>query len=239
MAPLRASQASVIRKRTALPTACCALLVLVSFCCDAQAEMFVGAYGGWARSRSTDVSASTQTCLTVTCATPSTTTRSVGFRSAASAGLRAGYWLERLPLVGVAGDISFYNARGAGLDVEAIPLTVLALVRLPLFSSREFSQGRLQPYVGIGPSLVLQQATVDFRPALPSPITGWSFASGWDARAGLAIPLSSRLSLFTEWRLTQQRLEVKNTPLFNLGAHDRISTTLTTQHYLFGFALRF
>ncbi|MBI5854405.1 MAG: outer membrane beta-barrel protein [Nitrospirae bacterium] len=215
------------------------LVVLFGLITDLHAEVFLGAYGGWTRGQGTDVAASSQSCFTVTCQPASYATRSVTFQSGGSVGLRAGYWFERLPMVGLAGDLSFYRTSGSGFELDAVPLSALVFFRVPFLATEQQRGGRLQPYVGIGPSLVVQTASADFRPALPAPVTGWAIAPGWDARAGLSMPLSSRVSLFSEWRLTQQRVDIRNTPLFNLGMNERISATLTTHHYLFGVSWHF
>ncbi len=206
---------------------------------ESHAEIYVAGYGGVTQSRSTDVTASTQSCFALTCASPVETTRSVGFKSGPVAGVRGGYWFQSLRLAGFAGDVSYYRVQGAGLDIDVLPLSLLALGRLSLFPSREAPRGRIQPYVGLGPSLAIQRASADFRPSLPNAVSGWSLAPAWDARAGVALTLSARFSLFSEWRMIQQRVEIRNSPLWNLGAQERLSTTLTTQHLVVGIAVSF
>lgn len=177
---------SLYRMQTLLQAFAVVCGSLLSFPAAGQAELFAGLHGGWAKPLGTDVSASTQTCLTITCTPAAATARSVGFRSAVSAGLRVGYWLERFPLTGVAGDVSYYQARGTGVIVEAIPLTTLVLFRLPLFPGEGLRGETFAPYLAIGPSAVVQRASVDFRPTLSSTVSGWALAPGWDARAGFS-----------------------------------------------------
>lgn len=57
--------------------------------------------------------------------------------------------------------INYYNFTGqadiGGAEGSQHALSFLALVKLPLMESQDFPQGRLFPYVGVGPSIVWTQ----------------------------------------------------------------------------------
>ncbi len=205
----------------------------------AHSEPFIDLYGGWSQTRSTDVSASQRTCLLLGCTSTAQTTQPVAFRSGLSVGLRGGFWLERLPWLGLAGDLSYFETASQAVQLDSVALAATPMARLLLFSTPDRPRGRLQPYVGVGPTLVFHQVSADFRPASPITLSGWSPAVGWTARAGVAVPLSERLAVFSEWRLSQDRVALRHTGLFGVGDQGRLDLTQTTQHYLFGLSYRF
>jgi opacity protein-like surface antigen len=97
----------------------------------------------------------------------------------------------------------------------------------------------LQPYLGLGPTLVLHHVAADFRPGSSIAMDGWSPAVGWTARAGLAVSLSQHVALFSEWRLSQERVAFRRAGFLGVGTQDRLDYTNTTQQYVFGFSYRF
>jgi opacity protein-like surface antigen len=204
-----------------------------------QAEPFVDLYGGWSKSRNTEVSASQRTCFLVGCTTTTQATQPLTFHSAASAGARGGYWFERLPWFGVAGDLSYYRTASTPVQLDSISLAATPMLRLPLWTTAERPRGHVQPYVGAGPTLVFHQVSANFRPASPITLSGWSLAVGWTARAGLAVPLTDHLAIFGEWRLSQDRVALRETGFLGMGDQGRLDLTQTTQQTLFGLSYRF
>lgn len=203
------------------------------------AEPFVDLYGGWSKARGTDVSASQRSCILVGCTTSTQTTQHQTFGSGAAGGVRGGYWFARQPWFGVAGDLSYYRTASDPLKLDSLSMAATPMVRLPLWSTPERPQGRLQPYLGAGPTIVLHQVRADFQPEAPVRLNGWSMAVGWTVRAGLAVPLSEHISFFGEWRLSQERVSLRDTGFFGLGDQGRLDFTQTTQHAVFGFSYRF
>lgn len=204
-----------------------------------QAEPFADLYGGWSKSRNTDVSASQRTCFLVGCTTSTQTTQPLSFQSGLSAGARGGYWFDRLPWFGVAGDLSYYRTSSAPVQLDSVSLSATPMLRLPLWTTPEKPHGHVQPYIGAGPTLVLHQVSADFQPASPITLNGWSLAVGWTVRAGLAVPISEHVAFFGEWRLSQDRVAFRQNGIFGMGDYGRLDTTQTTQHYLFGLSYRF
>jgi hypothetical protein len=109
----------------------------------------------------------------------------VDFDTSATFGIRGGYWFEPVPWVGVAGDLSTFTADGDEAKFHLIPVSILVMLRLPLLTTDEPPGGRLHPYLGLGPSLVYQKATVDYRPEVDRKVKLSSVEIGFDARLGL------------------------------------------------------
>jgi opacity protein-like surface antigen len=113
------------------------------------------------------------------------------------------------------------------------------MARLLLFSTPNRPRGLVQPYIGAGPTLVFHQVSAEFRPASPITLSGWSAAVGWTTRGGLAVPLWDHFAVFSEWRLSQDRVALRHTGLFGVGDQGRLDFTQSTQHVLFGLSYRF
>lgn len=205
----------------------------------AGAEPFVDLYGGWSKARNTDVSVSQRTCSIVGCTTPVQTTQHQTFESGAAAGVRGGYWFDRHPWFGVAGDLSYYRTVSGQVHLDSFSFAPTPMLRLPLWTTADRPHGHLQPYIGAGPTIVLQQVWANVRPASPVSVNGWSMAVGWTARAGLAVPLSRHIALFGEWRLSQERVGLRDAGFFGLGDQGRLDLTQTTQQAIFGGSYRF
>ena len=205
----------------------------------ARSEPFIDLYGGWSKARNTDVSASQRTCFLVGCTSSTQTTQPLSFRSALSAGARGGYWFGRLPWLGVAGDLSYIETSSRQVQLDSVSLSATPMLRLPLWTTPERPHGHVQPYVGVGPTLVFHSVSADFRPASPIMLSGWSIGVGWTARAGLAVPISEHVAFFSEWRLSQDRVTFRQNGFFGMGDQGHLDMTQTTRHYLFGLSYRF
>jgi opacity protein-like surface antigen len=144
--------------------------------------------------------------------------------------------------VGIAGDLSFFKAEGRDARFAIVPISFLLMLRLPLLATTEIPKGRLQPYVGVGPSVFHQDASVDFRPELGKKVETGSWGVGLDTRVGLAWQFHRRVALFTEYRLTHMPISTDNEGKDTLGtipATERLDTTLNTDHLLAGVSFRF
>lgn len=158
----------------------------------ASGEPFLDLYGGIADTESTRVTATDRNCTTVfpflldVCSPETKATRNVGFETSATYGVRGGYWFEPVPWVGLAGDLSYFEAEAPAARFRVVPLSLLVMLRLPLLATEEIPKGRLQPYVGLGPSIFFHEATVDFRDEGVRKVRLSSAELGFDARLGLA-----------------------------------------------------
>jgi hypothetical protein len=160
----------------------------------AAAEWFLDAYAGASFTADADVTLRGGTTLDDT----------VEFDTEAMGGGRLGYWLEGLPWLGVAADVSYFApaAQGTTLQtrLEVIPITPLVMFRLPLLQSTEFPKGRLQPYLGVGPGFFMTSVEVEGGGLEES--TDWQFEVGVDARAGITFLITPAIGVFAESRYT-------------------------------------
>ena len=122
-------------------------------------------------------------------------------------GLRVGWFAGRFPWLGVSGDFSvFVQSWGiqSPYEVTTIPISALLMFRAPLVRSPEHPNGRAQPYLAIGPSLVLSTAKL----AVGSAALGTarvdsdtSVDPGLDARVGIRLIASDWISVILEYRI--------------------------------------
>lgn len=205
----------------------------------ARAEWFADVYAGWASTQTSDVTATDQNCSLFGCTATQRATRTVLFDTSNPFGIRLGYWFESVPWLGFAGDLSFFEAQASGVDVTLLPFSALVMVRYPLLATEAFPKGRLQPYLGIGPSFaVYQDASVDFRPDLPGEVKGTSSDIGVDVRAGLAWQFHRHVALFGEYRYSSFPVEIKKEP-FLFGNIQTIDSEIKTHHFQLGVSFRF
>ncbi len=115
-------------------------------------------------------------------------------------GGRAGYYFDVSPRLGLglALDVSYFRADidfPGGAKHDVVPISVLLMVRAPLDVTPEFRNGRFQPYLGFGPSIVYSRADVGTSKAT-------SFDPGFDLRLGLTWMLTRTIGLFGEYRFS-------------------------------------
>jgi opacity protein-like surface antigen len=223
------------------------LIVIFSMLCflatgpaQALAEGFIDIYGGWASTQDADVDVSISSSSLGFVSTESHTEK-VDFDSSYALGVRAGYWFEKFPYVGIAGDLSYFKAENKTTGIHVIPISLLLMLRYPLFRSEKFPRGRIQPYAGIGPGFFISVSDVDFRPTLPKTFSGTSFDVGLDLRAGIAWQFHKHLALFGEYRYTDFSIDLEQTDiLYGLaGTKETMKTQLATNHFLIGISYRF
>ncbi len=223
------------------------LLVIFSMLCflaigraQALAEGFIDIYGGWASTRDADVDVSISSSSLGFVSTESRTEK-VDFDSSYTLGARAGYWFEKFPYVGIAADLSYFKAEDKTTEIHVVPISLMLMLRYPLFKSEKFPHGRIQPYVGIGPGFFISVSNVDFRPTLPDTFSGASFDVGLDLRAGLAWQFHKHFAFFGEYRYTDFSINFEQTDiLFGLaGTKETMKAHLTTNHFLVGVSYRF
>ena len=117
-------------------------------------------------------------------------------------GIQGGYWLESVPWLGGAVDVSYFQADGDNVDITVIPSSLLVMLRWPLLTSDEFPKGRLQPYMGVGPSFFYLESTADFTPTISRKLRDAALDVGLDVRSGLAWQFHKHFALFTEYRFS-------------------------------------
>ena len=154
----------------------------------------------------------------------------LGGRSSALFGLRFGRWLDDVPWFGLAVDGSYFRP---ATDVQTVPLSVLAMARYGFLKDDEFKNGRLQPYVGLGPGLFISNVSgsIGFQEASDT-----SADIGLDARVGVAFMIETNWAGFLEYRYTRV------SPTFDVkvfGGTAPADTTFSTHHVILGLSYRF
>jgi len=229
-------------KRLILAGSCIAFIGLPA---GARAEWFGDLYGGVALPESVTA----QFDQTLPSQARAARTYDVG--SSPTFGIRAGYWLGKpyrdvqwpvSSFVGIAGDVSYFQRKADGAKFDVVPISVLLMLRLPLYRSDEFPTGKLQPYLGIGPSLFVAQASLD----APSPdinsVHHGRTDFGFDVRAGLAWQVHKSFAFFTEYRFTDVELHFRGSTCLKpegcvartRETTDETKVLLTTHHILLG-----
>lgn len=157
---------------------------------------------------------------------------SVEFDRSLAWGGRAGRYFDSLPFLGVGLDFfRFYpdiggqsvqlrgcffpggcgTGRGGtgSLDVETTSVSVDLMLRLPLWKSTEAPQGRVQPYVAVGPPLFVTTITPRNTRNFRNHDDDTDYSFGYKAAAGVAVQVFSNLALFGEYRFTHVSPEVE------------------------------
>jgi opacity protein-like surface antigen len=156
-------------------------------------------------------------------------------------GGRFGYWFEKLPSLGVSLDLSYFKAEGERAEFDVVPLSLLLMLRWPLFKSENFPKGKLQPYAGVGPGYFFTSSRVNFRPALQDSVSGSSDEIGFDVRAGLSWQFHKHWAIFGEYRYTDVKIDLKQEDYLAIfsGTDESTKTHLKSNHFLAGISYRF
>ncbi len=208
------------RLRLVLVTALVLLAITVSAPGPARAETFLDLYGGGAFPVKTDTTISGPGFVII---------GESPYQDSFVVGGRAGYYFEpAVPWLGLALDVSYFKADidvpdGAKNDV--VPTSLLLLLRTPLAASPAFPRGRLQPYAGIGLSLVYSRSEVGTS-------RDTSFDVGFDSRLGLAWMLTRTIGLFGEYRFSYVQ------PDYDLNG-EHVEPEFAVHHLAAGVTFRF
>jgi opacity protein-like surface antigen len=153
-----------------------------------------------------------------------TTVNNMKINPGTTVGLKLGYFLDRVPYFGFEAEGSIgrqqqpYQSRGysppiplvvgnAQINSQALLVWTMAfhfVGRYGFFPTKEVPFGRLQPYVGIGPGLVVIYAPAD---------SAKNFSLEFEA--GLRYMFTKNLGAFLEYKLSQQwRVELESQQLF-------------------------
>jgi hypothetical protein len=211
----------------------------------ALGEGFLDLYGGVANTESVRVMAGHRRCTSVflfgsSCSPETKATRDADFDISPEYGIRGGYWFAGFPYVGLAGDLSTFRAEADNVKFHLIPFSLLFMARVPLWRTDEIPGGQLQPYLGLGPTLFYQKATVDYRPEVGQRVKLNSVEVGFDARLGLAWQFHKQVGLFAEYRFTYLPVSADDDDDDFGGARtERVDGRLKTHHLLLGVSIRF
>jgi opacity protein-like surface antigen len=183
----------------------------------------------------------------------------VEFDKSLSWGGRAGRYFDSLPFLGLGVDFfRFYpyigpqsvqlrgcffpggcgTGRGGtgSFDVETTSVSLDLMLRLPLLKSADAPQGRVQPYVAVGPPLFITTITPRHTRNLRNHDDDTDLSLGFKAAGGVAVQIYQNLALFGEYRFTHVSPEVELRDA-NLN-RTVLRTDLDTHSALFGISAR-
>ena len=225
------------------------VVIVVGAGAPAEAEFALDVYAGAAWTRPADVRAGGRDD---TGNTIDATIFDVRSNTGVAAGLRAGYWIDPLPFVGLGMDLFFFTvpipaqtasatgtlsseifgkpisidasgeARVPAVTLPALGFSPDVRLRWPIFTSKAYPQGILQPYLTAGPAwaLTLNSDQLDVR-------------LGGKIGAGLSVNLIQWVALFAEYRYTFF-------PGFAFShEHVGYKTDIKNNAVVFGVSLRF
>jgi opacity protein-like surface antigen len=191
----------------------------------ASAEWFADLFAGLSLTRDHDLKLNDQ-------GIGQGTYESVEFDRSLAWGGRFGRYFDSVPFVGLAVDFfRFYpdiggqsvqlrgcffpggcgTGRGGtgSLEVQTTSVSVDLMLRLPLWKSTEAPQGRVQPYVAVGPPFFITTITPRNTRNFRNHDDDTDYSFGFKAAAGVAVQVFSNLALFGEYRFTHVSPEVE------------------------------
>jgi cytochrome c oxidase assembly factor CtaG/opacity protein-like surface antigen len=223
-------------------------LVLLATPAVASAEWFVDAYAGWSMTERADVDVGG---ISVAGVPVRASLLDVEPEDSPLFGVRAGYWFGFLPEVGLGVDVFYFRpdvrrqrvtATGtvsgrildeplsvtvagpvtiASADLPAVVVGGDLLLRWRFLQTPDIPNGRLQPYITLGPALLVTDSD-DLGTTL-----------GFKVAGGFAWQFHRRLAVFGEYRFT------RFTPSDVESGGLRYSADVNTHHVLGGISLRF
>jgi opacity protein-like surface antigen len=153
-------------------------------------------------------------------------------------GARIGFWFKSIPFLGLAVDGSWFrpeeDVSNNPAKIDVVPISALAMARLPLLRSQLYPNGRVQPYVGAGVGAFYTQ--LKFDTAVGTRFSHSSWDVGADLRGGATFMFTPFLGLFAEYRFTWVEPTWKGDVL---GVTEKIKIELETHHVVGGLTLRF
>jgi opacity protein-like surface antigen len=185
--------------------------------------------------------------------------KSPDFDNSISLGAGFAHWFGAIPYLGLGLDVVHFRpdiSKQSGTACElglCLPdtfvsrhfqvtgITLDLLGRLPLLVSKEYPQGKLQPYASAGPTLFISRVNMaggHFVPGAPTLRNqhDTDAAVGVTAAAGLSFMISPHVDLFTEYRFTHFSPSYRIT---SGGERAKVTTDFDTHHVLVGASYHF
>jgi opacity protein-like surface antigen len=223
------------KARRCILTAC--MVVLVSLPLQAHAGIFLDIYGGAVFTGSSKIEVETSY---------RTVKKDVNYDTYGEFGGRVGYWFNNKPGIGLALDASGFKREGEGLKTEIVTLSPLLFLRMMTQVSSDFPNGRIQPYIGLGPAFFFSQFDTNTGhlsgdiPLLPVNLdekySAQSTDIGFDGRLGIKFKFAWNFAILGEYRFTY----AEPTYSENLGGFGiDVNSTLQTHHILIGVGWEF
>jgi hypothetical protein len=211
---------------------------------NAWGEGFIDLYAGVKKNNMADVNVSETRSSGTTSAAAS-----IDLSSSTEFGMRCGAWGDTTyNWVGMGIDLGYLHADGPGVDITALPFTLLLALRAPLFPTPEIPGGRLQPYGMAGVSFYITDVSVQLngmggnsnQMSWPWPSTSVDKVYGPYLATGLAWQPKKSLAIFGEYRYSSFDVDFDTTNSFLFPtANGKVDTTVKADRILFGISLRF
>lgn len=209
------------------------LLVVTPVC---EAENFCDLYFGFNNYNDTEVSAGRHEWFG-----GQYDSEEIDFDPSGLGGLRWKFWGDSIRQIGWAIDIFYFEANSEKVDVSVLPLSVLLMLRLPLFVREEFPGGKLQPYLGFGPSAFFYSIHINFKPEIRERISHTDAELGWQCHAGLLWQFHKDYGVFAEYRYSTCRMNerFRTDEWFGPDYTEEFDVKLDTHHLIIGISVRF
>lgn len=157
--------------------------------------------------------------------------------SALTANGRVGMWFNDWG--GFSLDGTLLQSDEYGPNNGVLSATPLLLLRIRMLKSGSVPDGRLQPYLGIGPGLFLTDQKTNFRRDINRRIDTAQMAIGVDFRTGMRWQLGSKLRLFGEYRMTHYKTEASDKSKTASATSEYGEGRLTTNQIMGGLSFTF
>jgi opacity protein-like surface antigen len=185
--------------------------------------------------------------------------KSPNFDNSVSFGAGFAHWFSGIPYLGLGIDVAHFRpniSKQNGIECEpgicapdtfvsrhfrVTGITFDLLGRVPLLISKEYPQGRLQPYASVGPTAFISHVDVaggHFVPSAPQlrNQNDTDVSAGVTAAAGVSFMVTPHVDLFTEYRFTHF------SPDYHInsgGERAKVTTDFDTHHVLVGASYHF
>ena len=223
---------------------------------SAFSEQFVRVFAGPAWTQSTDVKHSFATVQ------ETYLLKDIDFRTGPAVGWGFGHWFQAFPYLGLGVDVHLFKfnsdkqsitgcdtipgfGTSCGPDVEvsqhyrATAIAFPLMARLPLSVSKEYPNGRTQPYVLVGPTIFVATYTDPGGHFSPQGQKDTDTSVGVTAGAGLTFMVTPSIDLFTEYRFTHFSPEFRVTDNWPPVVPAKVKLDANTHRLLFGISYHF
>ncbi len=181
--------------------------------------------------------------------------KGIDFATGPAVGWGLGHWFGSFPYLGLGLDVHFFkfNSNKQSADIcfggacaqflegsqhyRATAIAFPVMGRFPLSVSKEYPNGRTQPYVLVGPTIFAATYTDPGHHFGPENRKANDTSAGVTAGAGLSFMLTPKIDLFAEYRFTHFSPEFKVTDTF--GDPAKVKLNANTHRLLFGLSFHF
>ena len=227
---------------------------------SAFSEQFVRVFAGPAWTQSTDVKHDYGPDFGFTIL------KAIDFRTGPAVGWGLGHWFQSFPYFGLGVDVHLFKFNSDKQSItfcdttpgfptscdrdeevsqhyRATAIAFPLMGRLPLSVSKEYPNGRTQPYVLVGPTIFVATYTDPGGHFSPRHQKDTDTSVGVTAGAGLTFMVTPSIDLFTEYRFTHFSPQFRVTDDFGIGfdppAPAKVKLDANTHRLLFGISYHF